>query len=145
MTIEPGRTTDVAWPVTVADAAYGRLISFEEGLAGRAGDDVGAWHLPDGDRYYTWTLRHYTTTDLSPDSLHALGLGLVARARFTLGLIRDWDKDHRVPISELLREFGTLRIAFYAVILMAFIVFKSEGLMVYGQRKYHQFERWVKI
>lgn len=50
-----------------------------------------------------------------------------------------------VPISELLREFGTLRIAFYAVILMAFIVFRSEGLMVYGQRKYHQFERWVKI
>jgi branched-chain amino acid transport system permease protein len=50
-----------------------------------------------------------------------------------------------VPVSELLREFGTLRIAFYAVILMAFIVFKSEGLMVYGQRKYHQFERWVKI
>jgi branched-chain amino acid transport system permease protein len=50
-----------------------------------------------------------------------------------------------VPISELLREFGTLRIAFYAIILMAFIVLKSEGLMVYGQRKYHQFERWVKI
>jgi branched-chain amino acid transport system permease protein len=50
-----------------------------------------------------------------------------------------------VPISELLRSFGTLRIAIYAVVLMAFIVFKSEGLMVYGQRKYHQFERWVKI
>jgi branched-chain amino acid transport system permease protein len=50
-----------------------------------------------------------------------------------------------VPISELLRAFGTLRIAFYAIILMAFIVLKSEGLMVYGQRKYHQFERWVKI
>jgi branched-chain amino acid transport system permease protein len=50
-----------------------------------------------------------------------------------------------VPVSELLREFGTLRIAFYAIVLMAFIVFKSEGLMVYGQRKYHQFERWVKI
>ena len=50
-----------------------------------------------------------------------------------------------VPISELLRAFGTLRIVFYAVILMAFIVFRSEGLMVYGQRKYHQFERWVKV
>ena len=34
-----------------------------------------------------------------------------------------------VPISELLRDFGTLRIAVYALILMAFIVFKSEGLM----------------
>jgi branched-chain amino acid transport system permease protein len=50
-----------------------------------------------------------------------------------------------VPISELLRAFGTLRIVFYALILMAFIVVKSEGLMVYGQRKYHQFERWVKV
>jgi len=50
-----------------------------------------------------------------------------------------------VPISELLREFGTLRIVFYSLILVAFIVFRSEGIMVYGQRKYHQFERWVKI
>lgn len=50
-----------------------------------------------------------------------------------------------VPISELLRAFGTLRIVFYAVILMAFIVFRSEGLMVYGRRKYEQFERWVSI
>ncbi len=50
-----------------------------------------------------------------------------------------------VPISELLRAFGTLRIVFYALILMGFIVFKSEGLMVFAQRKYHQFERWVKV
>ena len=50
-----------------------------------------------------------------------------------------------VPISELLRDFGTLRIVFYSLILVAFIVFRSEGVMVYGQRKYHQFERWVKI
>ena len=50
-----------------------------------------------------------------------------------------------VPASELLRDFGTLRIVFYALILVAFIVFRSEGIMVYGQRKYHQFERWTKI
>jgi branched-chain amino acid transport system permease protein len=50
-----------------------------------------------------------------------------------------------VPVSELLRDFGTLRIVFYSLILLAFIVFRSEGLMVYGQRKYHQFERWTKI
>jgi branched-chain amino acid transport system permease protein len=50
-----------------------------------------------------------------------------------------------VPISELLREFGTLRIVAYSVILMAFVVFRSEGIMNYGQRKYHQFERWVKV
>ena len=50
-----------------------------------------------------------------------------------------------VPISELLRDFGTLRIVFYALILVAFIVFRSEGVMVYGQRKYHQFERWTRL
>jgi branched-chain amino acid transport system permease protein len=50
-----------------------------------------------------------------------------------------------VPISELLRAFGTLRIVFYSLILVGFIVFRSEGIMVYGQRKYHQFERWVTI
>jgi branched-chain amino acid transport system permease protein len=50
-----------------------------------------------------------------------------------------------VPISELLRDFGTLRVVFYALILVAFIIFRSEGIMVYGQRKYQQFERWTRI
>jgi branched-chain amino acid transport system permease protein len=50
-----------------------------------------------------------------------------------------------VPISELLRAFGTLRIVFYALILLAFIIFRSEGIMVYGQRKYHQFEKWIRV
>ncbi len=50
-----------------------------------------------------------------------------------------------VPISELLRDFGTLRIAVYALILTGFIVFKSEGIMNYASRKYEQFERWVEI
>jgi branched-chain amino acid transport system permease protein len=50
-----------------------------------------------------------------------------------------------VPLSELLRDFGTLRIVSYSLILMGFVVIRSEGLMVYGQRKYHQFERWVKV
>jgi branched-chain amino acid transport system permease protein len=50
-----------------------------------------------------------------------------------------------VPISELLRDFGTLRIAVYAIILTAFVVFKSEGIMIYATGKYQQFERWVEI
>ena len=50
-----------------------------------------------------------------------------------------------VPISELLRDFGTLRIAVYAIILTMFIVYKSEGIMVFASRKYEQFERWVSI
>jgi branched-chain amino acid transport system permease protein len=50
-----------------------------------------------------------------------------------------------VPISEVLRDFGTLRIAVYALILTGFIVFKSEGIMTYLTRKYEQTEHWVEI
>ena len=50
-----------------------------------------------------------------------------------------------VPLSEFLRFFGAFRIVIYCIILTAFIVLKSEGLMVYLQRKYHQFERVVKV
>jgi branched-chain amino acid transport system permease protein len=50
-----------------------------------------------------------------------------------------------IPISEILREFGAFRIVAYALILTGFIVVKSEGLMPYIERKYHQFERWTKV
>jgi branched-chain amino acid transport system permease protein len=50
-----------------------------------------------------------------------------------------------VPVSELLRAFGTLRIVFYAVILVAFVVFRSEGLLTFARRKYEQFERWTGL
>lgn len=50
-----------------------------------------------------------------------------------------------VPVSELLRDFGTLRIVFYASILVGFILFRSQGIMEMGQRKYEQFERWTQI
>jgi len=50
-----------------------------------------------------------------------------------------------VPISEALRSFGTLRIVFYSICLVLFIVFFSEGLLNYLSRKYEQFEHWVKV
>ncbi len=50
-----------------------------------------------------------------------------------------------VWLSEELRDLGTLRIAVYALVLTAFIVFKSEGIMNFATRKYQQFERWVHI
>jgi len=49
------------------------------------------------------------------------------------------------PLSELLRAMGTWRILSYCVILLAFILFRPEGLMEYFQRKYHQFEQWREV
>ena len=50
-----------------------------------------------------------------------------------------------VPINELLRALGSFRIVIYCIILVFFIVFRSEGIMVYAERKYHQFQQWVKV
>jgi len=50
-----------------------------------------------------------------------------------------------VPLSEILRALGALRIVFYGLFLVIFVVALPEGLFHYAQRKYHQFERWVEV
>jgi branched-chain amino acid transport system permease protein len=50
-----------------------------------------------------------------------------------------------VPLSEALRAFGGLRIAFYCAILIASIIGLPEGIFHFMARKYHQFERSVKV
>jgi len=50
-----------------------------------------------------------------------------------------------VPLSEALRGVGGLRIVFYAMFLVIFIVGLPEGVFHYISRKYHQFERVVKV
>ncbi len=60
-------------------AAYGELIAYFEALEPSAIGNHGVWALPDGDAYYDHRLRVSTTTDLSADEIHALGLREVAR------------------------------------------------------------------
>lgn len=43
--------------------------------------EVGAWQLPRGDEFYAARARHFTTTNLTPDEIHAIGLREVARIR----------------------------------------------------------------
>jgi branched-chain amino acid transport system permease protein len=50
-----------------------------------------------------------------------------------------------VPLSELLRGVGGLRIVLYGLFLVIFIVALPEGIFHFIQRKYQQFERWVEV
>ena len=50
-----------------------------------------------------------------------------------------------VPLSEILRGLGGLRIVIYGLFLVVFTVAVPEGIFHYIQRKYHQFERWVEV
>jgi uncharacterized protein (DUF885 family) len=42
-------------------------------------DDAGLWRLKGGDAAYAYFLRRYTTTNLTPDAIHEIGLREVAR------------------------------------------------------------------
>ncbi len=60
--------------------AYARFARFVESTyipAGRA--DPGAWALPNGDAYYAFRVKESTTTDLTPEQIHQVGLDEVAR------------------------------------------------------------------
>ena len=50
-----------------------------------------------------------------------------------------------VPVSEMLRAFAGLRILFYSILIVLFILFWSEGLLSWARRKYEQIEYKVKV
>ena len=61
----------------VAQEVYPALaaqLAVLKDLRTRAGHDAGVWRLPDGEAYYRWLLREGTTTTLSADDIHAMGL-----------------------------------------------------------------------
>ncbi|HET7843166.1 MAG TPA: DUF885 domain-containing protein, partial [Xanthomonadales bacterium] len=59
--------------------AYAQLIAYFEALQPKATRNDGAWSLPEGDAYYAYQVASNTTTDMTPDQIHELGLAEVAR------------------------------------------------------------------
>lgn len=59
--------------------AYQRLLdTLDRAIAGKPGNR-GLWALPDGDAYYDAALRWNTSTTLSADEIHRIGVSEVAR------------------------------------------------------------------
>lgn len=52
-------------------------------------DSIGASALPDGEAFYEYRTRSYTTTSMTPDEIHRLGLEEVARIRGEMQTIID--------------------------------------------------------
>ncbi|RJY09539.1 DUF885 domain-containing protein [Aurantiacibacter aquimixticola] len=67
-----------AWQSHAAPA-YGRLRSEMLRQQAIAPSDDGVWRLPNGGEYYDALLSYYTTTDLSADEIHDIGLREVDR------------------------------------------------------------------
>ena len=54
--------------------AIDRQIAAVKDLRAKAKSDAGVWKLPDGEAYYDWLLKVGTTTPMTPDEVHRLGL-----------------------------------------------------------------------
>ncbi|HRH01784.1 MAG TPA: DUF885 domain-containing protein [Bacteroidia bacterium] len=59
--------------------AYEKFIAYFTELEKKATDDDGAWKFPEGDAYYAAALKATTTTNLTADEIHEIGLKEVAR------------------------------------------------------------------
>ncbi len=69
------------WGERVQDAvssyvkpAYAGLQEVLKNLFLKASSDDGVWHLPNGEAYYSFLLRMHTTTEMSAEQIHELGL-----------------------------------------------------------------------
>ena len=65
--------------VDVVKPAYNRLIAFLEKQEAKATTEDGVWKFKDGAAFYDQALRLTTTTKLSSDEIHQIGLKEVAR------------------------------------------------------------------
>jgi uncharacterized protein (DUF885 family) len=65
--------------VEVVAPAYGRLVAELEKQGAKASGEDGVWKFENGDAYYAERLRWFTTTELSADEIHNIGLEEVSR------------------------------------------------------------------
>lgn len=65
--------------ITSVQPGYQKLTAYLQKLAKKADDRAGAWKLPAGQDFYKDIIKRTTTTELSPEAIHSLGLDEVQR------------------------------------------------------------------
>ena len=71
-----GPWVEQAWQIVTSEVipAIGRQLAEFQSQRGIAHGTPGVWSRPHGDEYYRWALKASTTTPLSPDEVHQMGL-----------------------------------------------------------------------
>ncbi len=72
---------------TVVLPAYRKLHQYLLSLPTYSQQNSGVWRLPQGDAYYTYLLRHHTTTGLSVEEIHQLGLDELRRIHNEMAIL----------------------------------------------------------
>jgi uncharacterized protein (DUF885 family) len=80
--------------------AYQALVQYFTHQQSVSTNDAGVWKFPNGEAYYSYALRHYTSTNLSADQIHEMGLQALERIHADMREIFDqlgYPQDESIP------------------------------------------------
>jgi uncharacterized protein (DUF885 family) len=110
-------------------SAYTHLFTFiQQDYLPRCRPTVGLFALPGGKEEYAFLVKSWTTTDLTPDQIHEIGLKEVARVRRQMEAIQQ-----QVGFKGDLNAFFQ-----YLVTDAKFMPYQTEEDVVTGYRKIHE-------
>jgi len=93
---------------TVVYPAYQGYIDYFAGLREKSTNDAGVWKLPDGEAFYNYRLRASTTTNMTADEIHELGLAEVSRIQAEmLDIFEAEGYDPSLGVKALFDELAT--------------------------------------
>ena len=88
-------------------SSYARLKTLVEENSQNAREFDGVWSLPNGDDYYKHRLQIFTTTDLTADEIHNLGLEMVEEIQTDIkSILSDEGYDINRPLADLFVELN---------------------------------------
>ncbi|MFC2172859.1 DUF885 family protein [Acidobacteriota bacterium] len=87
-------------------AAYAKYADFLAGLRSKTTDEAGVWKLPDGGNYYLHCLKTQTTTSLTAEEIHQIGLKEVARIHEEMRkILKDLGITEGATMNEMLARY----------------------------------------
>jgi uncharacterized protein (DUF885 family) len=97
---------------TAVIPAYQALARYLEHLQSLSTNDAGIWKFPNGEAYYSYALSHYTSTDLTADQIHELGLQQLERIHTEMRMLfdqRGYPQDESLPelYARVVNDSGT--------------------------------------
>jgi uncharacterized protein (DUF885 family) len=103
---ERGRLLERAQTLLTGEVypAWDRAMTLLEAVLGKASDDAGLWRFPQGAAAYANALERFTTTQLSAEQIHQIGLAQVARIEQQMdGILRRLGRNEGT-VSERMRR-----------------------------------------
>lgn len=86
--------------------AYQILIDTFTDIKVKANTEAGVWKFPDGEAYYKYILKHYTTTELTPEEIHNIGLSEVHRIQGQMAEILETIGYTGKPVMEIMEQLS---------------------------------------